>query len=187
MTYTQSLHSAASSLQTSVLHVYNDANDYISIRSKTSKIRQNFRRQHSSTATVNSTAEVSCLWILNNEHRRDRLTDRQTDRLSHLLLMQHASFKYKRYTIKTNLGKISNVLQFPRFKTTTTTRTTTTGVWCVNAGRPSDINNQSASPTLNDRDKTSGVTLTLSSIGPVSYIRISLCYFCFRWQGICCL
>ena len=26
-----------------------------------------------------------------------------------------------------------------------------------------------------------------SWIGPVSYIRISLCYFCFRWQGICCL
>jgi len=25
------------------------------------------------------------------------------------------------------------------------------------------------------------------NIGPVSYIRISLCYFCFRWQGICCL
>jgi len=25
------------------------------------------------------------------------------------------------------------------------------------------------------------------SVGPVSYIRISLCYFCFQWQGICCL
>jgi len=25
------------------------------------------------------------------------------------------------------------------------------------------------------------------TIGPFSYIRISLCYFCFRWQGICCL
>ena len=25
------------------------------------------------------------------------------------------------------------------------------------------------------------------AIGPISYIRISLCYFCFRWQGICCL
>jgi len=23
------------------------------------------------------------------------------------------------------------------------------------------------------------------AIGAVSYIRISLCYFCFRWQGIC--
>ena len=26
-----------------------------------------------------------------------------------------------------------------------------------------------------------------SRIGPVSYIRISLCYFYFRWKGICCL
>jgi len=27
----------------------------------------------------------------------------------------------------------------------------------------------------------------LPTIGPVSYIRISLCYFYFRWKGICCL
>ena len=28
---------------------------------------------------------------------------------------------------------------------------------------------------------------TVIEIGPVRYIRIFLCYFCFRWQGICCL
>jgi len=27
----------------------------------------------------------------------------------------------------------------------------------------------------------------LMHIGPISYIRISLCYFYFRWKGICCL
>jgi len=38
--------------------------------------------------------------------------------------------------------------------------------------------------------KESLVTVTYStpdSIGPVSDIRISLCYFYFRWKGICCL
>jgi len=35
--------------------------------------------------------------------------------------------------------------------------------------------------------RSSRWTLAHILVGPVSYIRISLCYFYFRWKGICCL
>jgi len=54
---------------------------------------------------------------------------------------------------------------------------------------PNDISVGSvvfAALTIVTDGPTDRATLCVA-IGPVSYIRISLCYFYFRWKGICCL